>query len=294
MRCLSWSLLILVTLSAAPAAAQPSDDVKTAARSLLDEGDRRLSQNDIAGALEAYLKADALMHVPTTTIEVAKTQARVGRLVAARDSARAVLAFPKQANEPEPFGVARKEAAELIAALEPRIPSVVVVVTGPRPGGFTLTIDGALRDPHATHQLDPGRHEILVSAARFREGRKTIDVAEGTRIKVALEMESPVMPYAPLMATGSVATGLGLAFGIGFGAVSWTKTSDIEDRCVDGKCDPTLQDEIAEAEVFANVSNVGFGFAGAGAIMFAVGLGIYLTEEPSPVRATASGLAVEF
>jgi hypothetical protein len=288
--------LALAFMLAAPRAhAQPSNEVKTAARSLLDEGDRRIERNDIAGALDAYQKADALMHVPTTTIEVAKTQARLGKLVAARASANAVLSFPREAQEPEPFSIARKEAAELLAALESRIPSVVVVVSGPQPNAITLMIDGTLRDPHATHLVDPGIHEILVSAEGFIDGRKRLGIAEGSRIKVALAMDKRPLPFVQLMATGSVATGVGLAFGIGFGAVSWTKTSDIEAQCVEGQCDPSLANDISEAEAFANVSNVGFAFAGAGAIMFAVGLGMYLTEDASPpVRPTASGFAIAF
>ena len=290
-----FAVLLLAALAASPVHAQPSEDVKTAARSLLDEGDRRLQRNDVAGALDAYQQADALMHVPTTTVEVAKTQARLGRLLAARESARAVLAFPKLAQEPEPFTIARREAGELVSALDLRIPTVVVVVTGPDPGKVSLSIDDTLRDAHATHELDPGRHRILVSAAGFEESRRSLDVVEGARIKVAIALDARAVPYAPVMATGSVAMGLGLAFGIGFGVVSAVRTSDIEDRCVDGKCDPTLQDEISEAEAFANVSNVGFGFAGAGAIMFAVGLGLYLTQDdPAPVRATSRGFLVEF
>ncbi len=293
MRVLVAGWLLTCALLTESAYAQPSEDVKTAARSLLDEGDRRLQRNDVVGALDAYAKADALMHVPTTTIDVAKAQARLGRLLAARESARAVLAFPKDTQEPEPFTAARREAAELIAAIGPRIPSVVVVASGPEPGAMSLSIDGTLRDPHATHELDPGRHEILVRAAGFADAKRTLEISEGARIKIALALESRPMPYVPLIATGSVATGIGLALGLGFGAVSWVKTGDIEDRCPGGKCDPSLASDISEAEAFANVSNVGFGFAGAGAVMVAVGLGLYLTQDDT-LRATATGLALDF
>ena len=83
-----------------------------------------LKAGDLTGALEAYRGADAIMGVPTTGIEVARTQIRLGRLVEARDTALKVSRYPVKRREPRPFTDARTEALQLASELAARIPSL--------------------------------------------------------------------------------------------------------------------------------------------------------------------------
>src|SRR5947199_818929 len=76
----------LLVAAASPARAQSPQD-RASARHLMDEGDSWVEKKRLDRALEAYEGADALMHVPTTGIEVAKTLAALGRLVEAREKA---------------------------------------------------------------------------------------------------------------------------------------------------------------------------------------------------------------
>src|SRR4051794_16154924 len=80
--------------SASPAFATPSASERETARSLMQDGDRLLSSGDPMNALKCYQAAHAIMHVPTTGVAVAKTQAEVGQLVEARSSALDVLSIP--------------------------------------------------------------------------------------------------------------------------------------------------------------------------------------------------------
>src|SRR5262249_44553309 len=56
------------------AAGAPSAADRETARKLLDDGDAAFEKKDYDGALKAYAAAHAIMHVPTTGIEVAKAQ----------------------------------------------------------------------------------------------------------------------------------------------------------------------------------------------------------------------------
>src|SRR4051794_38028802 len=79
------------------AQADPTPAEKETARALLDEGDREVEKKHYEAALKAFLAADAIMNVPTTGIELAKTQVLLGQLVEARDSALRVTRLPKGA-----------------------------------------------------------------------------------------------------------------------------------------------------------------------------------------------------
>jgi len=81
------SLLVTCTLAAslglasAVAAAEPSPADKETARGLMAEGRSGRDKGDLKGALKAFAAADSIMHVPTTGVEVARTQAALGQLV---------------------------------------------------------------------------------------------------------------------------------------------------------------------------------------------------------------------
>jgi hypothetical protein len=64
-------LFLAFLLCTSAALAEPSPGEKETARALMDEGDRKLSKQDLRGALQAYQGADQIMGVPTTGLEVA-------------------------------------------------------------------------------------------------------------------------------------------------------------------------------------------------------------------------------
>ncbi len=283
-----WLLLVAMLGVAAPATAQaPSEPSKDAARALMDEGDRLAALGDLPGALSAYQRADDIMHVPTTTIEVARTLARLGKLAAAQRAAEVVLAHPPSAEEPAPFAQARKEAAQLKADLARRIPTIAVQVPQ---GGGVVRIDGVVRAAGEPVLVDPGRHEIVVERTG-RRAQRDVEVAESRHLTVRLIAEEPPS-YVPMMATAGTVLGVSLALGMGFGIDSLLETNDIAAQCPHDRCAPSLSNDLAEAELFANIANVAFGVAGASAIVLAVGLGLELDREPgtSTLEVGASGV----
>src|SRR5438067_1428679 len=121
------SALILGTTPTA--LAEPSLSDKETARSLMDDGDAKRDKGDFKSALKSYEAADAIMHVPTTGLEVARAQAQLGLLLEARETLGRVIRLPPKPGEPPPFVAARKTAESLSAEIAARIPSVTVLLT---------------------------------------------------------------------------------------------------------------------------------------------------------------------
>jgi len=110
----------LVVTMATTASADPSLSDRETARSLMDDGDAKRDKADFKAALKSYEAADAIMHVPTTGLEVARAQAQLGMLLEARETLGRVNRLPPKPGEPAPFTAARKTAEALTAELGAR------------------------------------------------------------------------------------------------------------------------------------------------------------------------------
>ncbi len=230
--------------SAQPAPAGPSAADRDTARKLLDDGDDAFSKKDFAAALKAYSAAHAIMNVPSTGIEVARAQAALGQLVEARDTALEVTRMPKEPKEPAAFAEARKEAADLAAQLDARIPSVEVKPSGAASGvAVEVSIDGTVIPAAAAalpRRVNPGTHKVVVKAEGYADASTEVTLTEGATIEVPLELKPGGSSIAPkkhdepkkdepkkeepkrggmsiLLPIGLATTGAGLAVGIGTG-----------------------------------------------------------------------------
>jgi hypothetical protein len=281
-------MLAALLLVAVPAAAAPSDAEKKQARALMEEGDAAAAKKDHARALEKYRAADAIMHVPTTGLEVARTLAALGRLIEARDMALSVTRLEAPRNEPEPFVRARAEADQLAAELGQRIPSLEVVVTGAQ--AFELHIDGKQVPAAAAglpQKLDPGEHEVAVRSAAGKSATRKITLAQGQNEKLEITLSggaaSAAPPAAPRRSAGPAEAKTSplvyVGFGVGAagllvggvsGVLSLGKASDAKGQCDANRCPSSAQDDIDASKSWATVSNVGFAVAIVGA-----GVGVY-------------------
>src|SRR5260221_3476435 len=149
--------------------AEPTAADRETARSLMQEGRELREKGDLQGALKRFQAADGIMHVPTTALEVARTQATLGLLVEARDTIAAIRKTPAKANDPEPFAEARNRAEELDASLDVRVPSLTIKVDGAAAGETpTITIDGVQVPAAAVglpRRVDPGHHVVAAKTA---------------------------------------------------------------------------------------------------------------------------------
>ena len=110
---LTLAATAMAALLAAPSAgAQPSAADRETARSMMQEGRDLREKGDLKGALQRFKAADDIMHVPTTGLEVARTQVSLGLLVEALDTIANIHKVPPAADEPAPFKDARNKADE--------------------------------------------------------------------------------------------------------------------------------------------------------------------------------------
>ena len=297
----TFALLVVAgTILTSLAHADPTAADRETARNLLKEGDRMFAEKDLAGALRAYTGADALMHVPTTGVEVAKAQAALGQLVEARDTCLRVNRQPAAASEPEPMKKARRACDELARDAERRIPSVTLQV---KPATANVTLDGQAVPAEVLglpRKLDPGVHKLTLSAPGFLDEAQDLTLVEGDAKTTVIELTAlpdddprdrlpkfdgptklaPVAaPPAPKAASvpawawvgfgvGVVGLGLGAATGI----LSLSAASDAKALCAGNVCPPSAQSNIDSSVLLANVSNVSFAVGAAGVVVGVIGV----------------------
>jgi hypothetical protein len=291
---------------ATPAAAQSASDKETA-RSLMDQGFDLRNRGDLKGALARFKAANAIMHVPTTALEVAHSQVALGRLVEARDTLAQIMTSVPPPREPQQFHDARVEAQQLDAALEARVPSVTVTVNGAAGGAqVSLSADGVAVPAEGIglpRRLDPGHH-VFVATTRTQEGRVEFDVAEGEKKDVSITLATLAKPKAPVRASVEApppvpeshrsyvlpivffaAGGASLLVGAITGAVEVSQQSDLSTTCPNHVCPPSQWGALDSANALATVSTVTIVVGGAALAAGVVTLFVGKPSAPSHDRA---------
>jgi hypothetical protein len=292
------------------AAAEPTAADREAARDMMAEGRTARKNGDLRAAMRAFSAADAIMHVPTTGLELARTQAALGQLLEARETLVRVIHFPEKPNEPAPFTAAREAAVAFDAELESRTPSLRVVVVGASGGAKpSVTLDGTVLPAEALEvprRVNPGHHLAFATAGRA-EGGQQIDVAEGESKQVTIELGASNSAAAGLGGEPSVAeeprgrgdssalgrgfvyggfgvAGVGVIVGSIAGLASMSKTNDIRHsgQCIGDACGPAEYSDIRAANTMATISTVSFAVAGAGAVAGLVALLVSSRSDPAP------------
>ncbi len=302
------SLLAAALGISAVASAEPSAADKETARGLMTEGRADRDKGDLKGALKAFVGADAIMHVPTTGLEVAKSQAALGLLLEARETAIRVTRIGDRANDPPPFKQARDAASAMSDDLAARIPSLTVTVKNV-PDGVTpeVTIDDAPIPAEGLGQprkLDPGHH-VIVAKGGGVDAKQEIDLAEKDQKQLAVELPAGgAAVVATTGGTGGAATtvdtppggdestshksggskvlmiggfglaGAGVIAGSITGILSMSQTNSIKSsgQCSGTVCGPKENSDISSAKSMATISTVSFIVAGGGAVLGIIGL----------------------
>ncbi|UQA61375.1 tetratricopeptide repeat protein [Polyangium aurulentum] len=230
---LTVTLLLTALLGASPAHVEPTEQDKNTARTLLLAGRDLLKAGKPRAALEAFERAHAIMHVPTTGLDVAKAQEALGSLIEARKTASEVIGIPAQANEPPAFTDARKAAAEMIERLDNRIPSLRLRVQGAPASVIKATVDGEqipASELSTPRKLNPGSHEVVVKAPERMTVRQEVKLQDGATapVEVAVTLvpvddsststepggRSKALIYAGIGVSGALAAvGVGTAIG---------------------------------------------------------------------------------
>lgn len=316
---LAFALALSLLAPTAMAAPPPDDKDRETARAFMDEGKSRMKSGEPARALEAFTKAHAIMHVPTTGLAVAKTHYQLGHLVEARDFAREVMAHPKEAGEPAVFETARRQAKDLDAQIKGRIPTVRIHIRGEP--AKRVTVDDVEIPPAMLSEpvpMNPGSRIIAAYSAEGMEAKTQLPLSEKETKEIELELlpgkgkaadpnaaKTPQKKVIGLSleegAAGERTTaanvliygGFGLAVvgaiaGGVTGGIAFSKAGDVKPQCENNVCDPAVEGDLDSTKSMATIANVSFAVAGAGAILGIVGLILPRSHGPP----TTAGLFV--
>ncbi len=286
------------------------------ARPLLNEAFELREKGDLTGALERFKAAHSLAETPITGTELGRTYMAVGKLVEARETFLSVARIPRRSAETERSVAARAESAQLAEQLRPRIPSVIIKVTGVPEASVTVTIDGATIPADALAAprfLDPGSHALAATSAG-RETALNVELKEGEVREVVLKIDLPAPPPAsqasagpstadlrdvpaatptpsPLgqaqRVTGLVVAALGVA-GLGVSGVVGlvAKSHDVSAAA---ETFPAKHDDSLNASHLANAATI---MAGGGAAMVVIGGLLWFTAPRTATAVGTSGSAV--
>lgn len=278
--------LALAAIAPAPARAEGAPtDARSAARARGEEGLKLYEAKRFAEAFTAFHEADALYHAPTLTLFMGHCQRSLGALVEARALYTALANEPVPTAAPDQFRKAQAQARAELDLLAPRIPRLIVMVTGPKADTAQVTIDGVAVDRGelaAGKALDPGSHAIAAQA-QGASARHSVTLAEGEEERVELVLvaadhdDAPPVVGVPAsrgsLVPGVVALGVGgvgLALGAITGAVASGKIADIKSRCrtIDGADHCLVADIPARdsAQTLITVSTIGLVAGGVAAL----------------------------
>lgn len=272
---------VLVIGSLARPSAADDDDLRRA-DALFAEG-RALIDTDFAKAcakFEASLQISA--HAIGTLLNVALCDEKLGRF------ASAVARFREARDRAQELGMSAELAAaeEHLGALEGKVPHVTLRFDEPPLPDTKIVIDDALIPfgSIANHPIDPGAHEVVISAPGHLAFTARFEVGAGQTRDVAIpRLERSVTVKSSRRTIGTITTATGVAAlgaGIVVGLVARGRHRDAKrGHCntittPDGdqlQCDQTGFTEIERARTLGGVGSV-IGAVGIGAI----GVGVFL------------------
>ena len=196
----------LVATIAPSAALADSVEDQAIARSLAGDGLEALKKGDFKTAEDRFRRAEQLFpDPPTITLGLARSLKGQKRFVAAQEAYNRIVRRGKRAGDSPAFEKAIDDAIAEKDEIAKLIGSLTITVKGAdKP---TVTLDGApvnaatlgVRRP-----IDPGQHEIKVSAPGKLDARRVITVGEAGATSVDIELAPDPKAVAAAAAVAAV------------------------------------------------------------------------------------------
>lgn len=307
-RVVRWGAL--VCLLSGPAGAQEADSVtRDAARSLGLSGVDAYQAGDYDVASDRLEKAYALINVPSLGLWSARALAKRNLLVEAASRYFEVAGLQVPQGDAAVQRQAQTDAQLELEQLRPRIPRLLIRVSGADASEVTLVIDGQAVPSSIIGKprlVNPGAHRVEAKLAALQKAA-AVEVEAGQEAAVELDFAPAAKKVEPFSApnrqptstrrtlgwVGVGAGGVGIALGSVMGALALNKHSAIENSgdCPNNHCPAGKQGEVDRLNLFRTVSTVGFIAGGA---LAGVGVVLVLTapSNEQPLAASVSGEGV--
>ncbi len=301
------AVVLAVLVSAHTAAAQNAHD-PAAAEALFSAARTDLANGNVREACRKFEESQRLDPAVGTVINLAACLEKLGRLASAWEKWQQAQRLLSPSDERHAVVIKRAKA------VDQRVPRLTLRLTTDHPLSTTVLRDGVKLGPAARSvplPVDPGLHVLVVRAPGHEDRRYEIDLREGQRRELVLEVGAekksaasqetpeakksvpaqpppakadvsdnlyrpPVLGYA-LLGAGAAAAVVGTIAGIG----ALNKKSKMDDDCStqggQRVCGPAGLDAADSGKTFATVSNVAFVVAAVG-----LGAGTYFTFFAQP------------
>lgn len=200
---------IIVAAAAAPSHAAGGAGERTArALSLGKLGAEAYEAGDHLAAIEHFDRAFELLPAPSLRLWAARSCAQLGRLVEAQRRYREALELSPQVGDAAVQREAQRAAKQELEQLGPRTPllGVRVLGTGGQPARLTLDDQPFPAAPGQLTPVDPGHH-VLLGSYQHRHVSVSLDLAEGERRELVVELSPPASSEQAATAPGSGAPG---------------------------------------------------------------------------------------
>jgi hypothetical protein len=293
---------------------------RAGARAAADQGYDAFQRGEWERALDLFERAESLVHSPMHLLYVARSNARLNRLIEAQEAYLRVVRPPLPASAPAAVIQAQQEATRELAALEPQIPFVSIEVEGTGSGeSLEVLQDGRALPPAligVAHPLNPGGHTWQARSGSRQSAVEMRKVESGSKLSVKLSLPeaeielipqtaapvaaapAPLAPSATSSSGGPSAwayVGLGVAAaGIGVGTGFLIQKGHLEDQirdtCTAEGCRATPEnlDRKSDADRAGLISAVAFTAGGVG-LAGAVALWLLAPGAPSAEAGNTSG-----
>jgi hypothetical protein len=186
------AVLSIPALARGDGTAPASDEQKAAARMLGTDGVQLAMAGDCAHAIDKLMRAEALLHAPTTAVWLGQCDIQVGHLVAGTEILNRVLRETLPDNSPKSWVDAKQHAQSLFDAAESRIAKLTIHVDHPAGVDPQVTVDGeqvpsVLLDNE--RPTDPGAHHVVATAQGVSTAATDVSLSDGQSLRLSLRLE---------------------------------------------------------------------------------------------------------
>ena len=265
------SVLLAVTYSGIALADQTDDD-RTRAEALFNEGRAAVTANDYATACPKFEESLKLARRAGTLFNLAQCEEHEGRLVTAVQYYKEGIVV-LEPGDPR-LGPSKKQ----LALVEPRLPYLTIKLASSLPKDGRVTLDGReVADLGVEFAVNPGKHEIKVLALKYADSSLAFEIAESARetktVSAGARLPDPPPPpnvLSPKRIGAIVAFGVG---GLGFvtaiitGELLVSTKARVDEGCPNVVCTTAAGYEAARQGkplLVVNTLAWGLGIAGVG------------------------------
>ncbi len=201
--------VLAIALAHAPAFAQ-TDESRAAARALATEGAAAFNEGRFKDAADLFARAESLLHAPPHLLFFARSSAKLGQFVRAREAYLKIIKEPLASNAPQAFRDAQVAAQDELRVVEPRIAKLTIQLEGAQDAkDLTVKVDGAVVPAvlvGVPQPIDPGEHRVDAVAVGKRAKQQQVVLKEGERSAIVLRLEADGSAVGAPLPAGPVTT----------------------------------------------------------------------------------------